>query len=118
MTSDCYLCPGIECLQNVPINRRVLRSRWASMLPSVASPNLSRRVDAHDEDLHAISDTVIEIREDVAEIKMKLAEHSATLAQVAGDAEAACTRRTHMARSSRASRVTSLRVSAFATFGK
>jgi len=39
------------------------------MLPGMSSPELSRRVDAHEEDLRAISDTVIEIRDGVAHIK-------------------------------------------------
>ncbi len=49
-------------------------------------PELSRRVDAYEEDLRAVSDTVIEIRDDVAEIKIEygrlLAEHSATPGQL------------------------------------
>ena len=55
------------------------------MLPGMSSAELSRRVDAHEEDLRAISDTVIEIRDDVAEIKTEhgrlLAEHTTTLSE-------------------------------------
>ncbi|MDQ3600598.1 MAG: hypothetical protein M3408_04990 [Actinomycetota bacterium] len=55
------------------------------MLPGMSSPELSRRVDAHEEDLRAISDTAIEIRDDVAHIKTEhgrlLAEHSAALGE-------------------------------------
>lgn len=51
----------------------------------MSSLELSCRVDAHVEDLPAISATVIEIRADVAEIKTEhgrlLIEHSATLAE-------------------------------------
>jgi hypothetical protein len=51
----------------------------------MSSPELSRRVDAHEEDLRAISDTAIEIRDDVAHIKTEhgrlLAEHSAALGE-------------------------------------
>lgn len=54
-------------------------------LPGMSSPELVRRVDAHGEDLRAISDTVIEIRDDLAEVKTEhgrlLVEHSVTLAE-------------------------------------
>lgn len=51
----------------------------APILPAMVSPNLSRRVDSHDEDLRVISDTVIEIRDEVVEIKTKLTEHDTKL---------------------------------------
>lgn len=61
-----------------------LSTRTVATMPRMSSPELSRRVDAHGEDLRAISDTVIEIHDDVAQIRTEhgrlLVEHSVTLA--------------------------------------
>jgi hypothetical protein len=63
-----------------------------AMLVGMSSAELFRRVDVHGEDLHAISDTVIEIHHDVVQLKddveqiktehgRLLTEHSVTLGE-------------------------------------
>jgi len=48
----------------------------------VTSPDLSRRVDRQGEDLRAISDTVLDIKETVDEQSVTLVEHGRDLAEI------------------------------------
>lgn len=54
------------------------------MLFGVTSPDLSRRVASHTEDLHVLGDDVIQIRNDVAKIKSVQAKHGTKLEALSG----------------------------------
>ena len=56
----------------------------------MSSPELARRVDAHEEDLRAISDTAIEIRDDVAYIKTEHGRLLVLQGQMYGRASLTC----------------------------
>jgi hypothetical protein len=50
-------------------------------LPAMSSPELSRRVDRHEDGIRAVSDTVLDIKETVDGLAEVQQQHTATLAE-------------------------------------